>query len=209
MYIHATEEQQIEAIKGWWKKNGSSIITGVLIALIVVFGWRYWTQHKEAKAQQVSVAYQQILEALQKDEADVVESLGNNLVKDYSDTSYAALAALALAKVKLDQDDSDKAAEHLQWVIDHAKQQEVQQIARVRLANVRYSQGQYDAALAALDVDIAPTFSGMVEALKGDIYAAQGELDKARSAYQTALQLGTADQDQQLVQMKLNDLGAP
>lgn len=38
-----TEEQQIEAAKKWWKENGSSIVTGLMLGLAVLFGYRYWT----------------------------------------------------------------------------------------------------------------------------------------------------------------------
>ena len=31
-----TEEQQIDAIKQWWKENGSSIVTGVVLGLAVL-----------------------------------------------------------------------------------------------------------------------------------------------------------------------------
>ena len=40
-----TEEEQIEAIKQWWKKNGSSLLIGVGLALAIVFGWQAWQNH--------------------------------------------------------------------------------------------------------------------------------------------------------------------
>ena len=37
-----TEEEQLEAIKRWWKENGTSLIAGVAIAAAGVFGWNAW-----------------------------------------------------------------------------------------------------------------------------------------------------------------------
>ena len=39
-----TEEEQVEALKSWWKENGKSLIMGVVIAVAAVFGWRGWNQ---------------------------------------------------------------------------------------------------------------------------------------------------------------------
>ena len=41
-----TEEEQIEAIKRWWKKNGSSLLLGIALALAIVFGWQAWQNHQ-------------------------------------------------------------------------------------------------------------------------------------------------------------------
>jgi len=37
----STEDEQVEAIKKWWKENGTSLIVGVVLGLSVLFGWRY------------------------------------------------------------------------------------------------------------------------------------------------------------------------
>ena len=42
MDIHRTEEEQVEAIKTWWKANGTSVIVGVVLGVAVIFGVRYW-----------------------------------------------------------------------------------------------------------------------------------------------------------------------
>ncbi len=35
-----TEEEQIEAIKRWWKENGVSLLIGAAIAAAGVFAWK-------------------------------------------------------------------------------------------------------------------------------------------------------------------------
>jgi predicted negative regulator of RcsB-dependent stress response len=39
---YETDDEKVEAIKKWWKDNGISVATGVVIGLAVVFGWRAW-----------------------------------------------------------------------------------------------------------------------------------------------------------------------
>ena len=60
----ATEEQQVEAIKRFWKDNGTAIIIGAVLGLGGLWGWRYYSDSQlEAKAQ-ASVEYQQAVETL-------------------------------------------------------------------------------------------------------------------------------------------------
>lgn len=47
---HRTEEEQVAALKQWWKDNGNSLIIGVGLALAVVFGWKI--EGKETQTRQ-------------------------------------------------------------------------------------------------------------------------------------------------------------
>jgi predicted negative regulator of RcsB-dependent stress response len=38
--VYTTEDQQVEALKRWWKENAKSILLGVALGLAAVFGWR-------------------------------------------------------------------------------------------------------------------------------------------------------------------------
>ncbi|MEW8396328.1 MAG: tetratricopeptide repeat protein, partial [Candidatus Thiodiazotropha sp.] len=40
MSEYQTEEEQVEAIKRWWKENGTSVIAGLVIGLGGIFGWQ-------------------------------------------------------------------------------------------------------------------------------------------------------------------------
>ena len=40
--IELAEDEDLARAKAWWKENGSSIIGGVLIGTVVVFGYKYW-----------------------------------------------------------------------------------------------------------------------------------------------------------------------
>ena len=37
-----SEEEQLDAIKRWWKSNGTSLIIGVVVAAAGVFAWKAW-----------------------------------------------------------------------------------------------------------------------------------------------------------------------
>ena len=60
-----TEEQQLAAIKQWWKENGSSIVTGVVLGLAVLFGTRAWFAYQDRNAQSASNVFAVMMNALQ------------------------------------------------------------------------------------------------------------------------------------------------
>ena len=49
---YQTEEEQIEALKRWWKENGKSIIAGLVLGIGSIGGYRYW----QARLQSLSLS---------------------------------------------------------------------------------------------------------------------------------------------------------
>ena len=75
----------------------------------------------------------------------------------------------------------------LQWVVDHADEPELKEIARYRLAELLLNDKQYDEALKMLDAKHGEPFAGLYADLRGDALAAAGRTAEARAAYQDAL----------------------
>ena len=57
MDVYNTEEEQVQAIKKWWKENSLSIIAGIVIGASILGGYSYWNKNKQMQAQQASVIY--------------------------------------------------------------------------------------------------------------------------------------------------------
>ena len=66
MDVYNTEEEQVEAIKKWWNENGKSIIAGIIIGVIAIFGWRSYENHTAMQAKAASILYEQLLVASRK-----------------------------------------------------------------------------------------------------------------------------------------------
>ena len=61
MEIHATEEQQLEDLKKWWKENGRSITVGLVLGIGGVVGWTSWRAYDNAQAEKASIVYEQLV----------------------------------------------------------------------------------------------------------------------------------------------------
>ena len=64
MDANLTDEERLEVIKKWWRENGSSIITGVVLGLAVLFGSKAWFAYQDRKAETASNIYTTLIVAL-------------------------------------------------------------------------------------------------------------------------------------------------
>lgn len=208
-----TEEEQVEALKGWWKENGKSLLFMIAIALSAVFAWKTWQQKQLTDAENASITYQNLLDAVSGavnsgDEGQIVTSqhLAQQLKADYEKTEYARFAALLVAKVAVDQKDYTKALSELDWVLVHEPGSEMRNITLLRKARVYQAMGEFDKGLDTIKGLKDKEFSGSVYELKGDLLLASGESSGARDAYQQALKASESAGSNPLLNMKLEDL---
>ncbi len=202
-----TEEQQIEQLKRFWKEYGLSIVIGIVLALVIGFGWRYYRQYKIQQSQEASVIYQKVMISAMNGQTKIAEQSANILLKHYSRTPYAALTALYLAKRAVQQNKLDFAVTQLNWAIKHAYSEEFSQIARIRLARVYIAQNKAQIALSTLSHIDDQSFKGLIFDTMGDAYQQLGKTYKAKIAYLSALKnLSDSSVTRPLLQMKLNNL---
>ncbi len=218
---YATENEQLEAFKQWWKKNGT--LTSVALALIIagLIGAQWWRTQTVAQSEAASAEYQQLIQGLSKNDAQVVQQHAARIISQFGSTPYAPLAALALAKIKLEQGDKKAARTHLQWVLDNVNQPALESLARLRLAKIIFAEGEYPVALGLLNAGSSgdstdnqssftnnqSSFTADYEELKGDISLAMKNISEARAAYTKALAaLPENTQKRAQLQMKLNDV---
>jgi len=211
--VYTTEEEQIEAIKKWWKENWVSLLGGVMIGIGILVGGKYYLDSRHYHAEAASIEYETMVQAVSQNKTQDAETRAATLLGQYADTPYAGFAALTMAKIKSDANDLVAAKSHLRWAIENTSLQEVKQEALMRLARVYLAEKNFDDALAQLKLVTAKPYKIAVEELKGDIFVAKGETENARTAYSLALaelDLSAENSSSRLrnfLQMKLDDLG--
>ncbi len=198
------EEEQLERLKEWWRKNGKFVIAGLVIGLATVVGTRMWTDARNSAAEAASQQYEQLLGLVEQGDTAQAEQVAGTVFTEYSDTPYASLAKLMLARLKVEQGDLVAAEAFLRQVMDSAGQDEVRMIARLRLARVLLADGKTDAAWSVIESAGSTSAQADAEIIKGDINLAQGKRVEARASYERAMALGAGNP--RLLQMKLDDL---
>jgi FimV-like protein len=205
--VYESEREQLDALKKWWQQNGKAIIIGATLGLGSLIGWQQWQANTQAARESASLEYDVLLADLEKHNFQGVKDRGANILNKFQGTPYAALTALALAKVNVESGDLTAARAYLQQVIDQTDQPQLQHVARLRMAQLMLEEGQAQQALDLVkSVDVAG-FSSAYDELKGDIFAALGNVVEARSAYERAIASMDSAVDQSTIKMKLDDLG--
>lgn len=202
------EQEQLETFKAWWTQYGNLVImtvTACVLTIAAFQGWRYY-RHQQALA--AVTLYEQLTQAERAKDAKKVRGIAAQITDKYAATPYAAMSALAAARASFDTGDLAAARAQLQWVIDNAREEEVRDMARLRLAGVLLDEKKHAEALALVESKHLEAFSGRYADLKGDILAAQGKLAEARSAYQLAVDKSDAQSAYRaMIQAKLDALG--
>jgi predicted negative regulator of RcsB-dependent stress response len=202
------EQEQIDAIKGWWNDNGKLVmlvVIGCLLAIAAFQGWRYYRAQQSERAASL---YLQLSEAERAGDSKRVRDIAGQVIDRYGSSMYAGMAALAAAKASVATGETDDAKKRLQWAADNAKEEEMRDIARLRLAGVLLDEKKYDDALKLLNAKSGDAFALFYADLRGDVLSAQGKAADARAAYQQALEKSDpAGNYRRLVELKIDALG--
>ena len=207
MEIYETEEEQVEALKRWWKENSTSTIVGLAMGVIIILGWNYYQDHKKNEAAQASAIYDQLLKAEAENKKDAIDKLAERMQQQFKSTEYAVFSGLIQAKVKYQQGDA-VAAKQILTTIAAGSNKELSNIAKIRLVRLMLDAGEYEQGLQVInevDAKAASSYSSNYDELVGDLYVALDRLDEARTSYQNALRNG---QPSPLLQFKIDDLTA-
>jgi predicted negative regulator of RcsB-dependent stress response len=212
---HLTEEEQLETLKRWWADYGRSIIIGIVLAVAAYFGWQGWQNQQQQTREEASVLYQELIDvvvnaqSLSEQERAKAASIVGELKADYGKLLYAADAALLMAGVAVQQGDLEQAEQHLRWVLEQNTSEEMNLLARLRLAKVLYGQGEYQQALSLLEEASDPgAYVAAYAELRGDLLLTQNQPAEAKAAYQTALDQLLPEQNSRrdIIQMKLDNV---
>ncbi len=205
MSTYQTEEEQVEAIKSWWKENGKSVIGGIVLGFAIIGGWQGWQGYQRNQGEAASAYFDAMRQAARSDQQGKAIEDGKRLIGEYGGTAYASFAALELARLSYLGGEKAAAREHLQWVTESALDPAIREVARLRLAQLLLDINEVSALQALLAEPALPAFAGEFAILRGDLARQQGDQEAARQAYREALANGVGDE--QLLRMKLVDVG--
>jgi predicted negative regulator of RcsB-dependent stress response len=201
------EQEQLAELKAWWKQYGNLVLGTITAALLVFAGWNGWTWYQRSQSMEAAAYYETLQKAARMGDAKAAGDAAGTLLEKYSGTAYAPLAALLSAKAHYQAGDLKTARAQLQWVIDKARQEEVQAIARLRLAAVLLDENAHDDALKLLEGKPVAGFEALFSAMRGDILLAQKKPADARSAYKAAIEKASEPALREALRLKLDALG--
>ena len=206
--VYETEEEQIDAIKRWWKENGRSIILGFVLGIGGIGGFRYWQSNVEEQAKIASMHFEEVVALSAKDKKEFIVKV-DEVKTQHAGKSYADLSAFVAAKKLVEAKDYKAAKQQLEWVVQNSSHKSFENIARIRLVKIMLQLNETKAALDLIKDLNSTGFESTYAELRGDIYATLNEYAKSKSEYQLALnKLNSGDRRGAAIEMKSNNLPA-
>jgi len=201
------EQEQLAELKAWWKEHGGTVILGATLALAAFGAWNGWMWYQRSQAAQAAVLYDALQKAARANDLKAIRDTAGAILENFPRTAYAPLAALVSAKVQFQAGDPKTACAQLEWVVEHANNDQIRSIATLRLASVLLDDKEPDAALKVLEAKPHPGFEALYAMQRGDILASQKRRAEARAAYQAALEKAQPGAVRETLRLKLDALG--
>ena len=207
-HLDLEEQEQIDELKHFWTKWGAAL-TWMLIAVLMAYsawtGWQFW-QRKQAA--QSSVLYETVERAvLSSDQALVTRALADMQDK-FASATYTQHASLLGAKFFSDRQALDAAEKNLVWVKDHAGDEGLVALARLRLSALSMEAQKWEQAREWLKKPFPKAFEPLSLDRLGDIDLQEKKMEDAKTHFQQAWStMPERDEYRQLIEVKLASLG--
>ena len=195
-------------MRSWWSEYGGYVIFGIAAGALLLFGINYYQNSKLEAQLEASALYESLTNHVVDGNLDQAEVVAGELGTTFADTTYAAQAKLAIARLYMDKNRDQDAADALDALLQGSASEQLKQLARLRLARVLLYQDKAQEVVDLLEGQDAPGFAASYGEVLGDAYHALGRIAEAEAAYQAVLldPLSQGTIDQQLVQWKSLDL---
>ena len=205
-----SEKEQLEQIRAWWKEYGAYVIGGIVIGAGLIIGYNQYQSSKLEAQLEASIAYEELVGFVADGKLEEAEAIADEIATSYAETTYVGQSSLAMARLYMDKNRDQDAADALLSVVEGESDAEIKHLARLRLARIYLYQEKFEDVLALLSGQDNSAFAATYGELMGDAYAALGRVTEAEDAYQKVLndELGQVTLDRQLVQWKVLDLPA-
>jgi predicted negative regulator of RcsB-dependent stress response len=204
---YLTEQEQIQQLKNWIKQYGMTILLGILIALAITSGWRYWQSYHTKVLQHASAVYDEMIAMRAQNNTNGTITQARKLLRNYTKTPYADIAAFMLAREAVITKEYAEAIKQLNWVVEHSKNTSMRDIARIRAARILIAEKKPDEAINLLSQVQDKSFKGLADEVRGDALLAKKDVNAARKSYELALQgLPNAEVSRPILEMKFNNL---
>lgn len=206
---YLSEAEQWERFKAWLRSYIPWILGGVVVALAGLAAWNWWQDRQTSFGLEASARYEQMTDALQKNDPTRAKAIAAQLEKEFPSSPYVDQAHLFEARLAVEASDLPKADSLLRGIMDRTKDEQLALVARLRLARIQLAQNKADDALATLNGKPAGAFEARFHEVRGDVLFAKGDKPGALKEYLAALVGADARSvDSGSLQLKINDLKA-
>ena len=112
-----SEKEQIERMRVWWSDYGFYVVGGVVLGAAILFGLNYYRTEQVKAQEEASALYDALTEKVAGGDLEGAEVEAAELATAHGNSSYAAQSKLAMARLYMDKNRDQDAAEALQGLM--------------------------------------------------------------------------------------------
>ncbi len=207
-HLDLEEQEQLDDLKHFWNKYGpvlTWVMIGVLLAYSAWTGWQFWQRKQAAQA---SVLFETVERAvLSSDQALLTRAL-SDMQDKFASATYTHHASLMGARYFAEHDGAQAAQSNLIWVKDHASDEGLTALARLRLSALSMEEKKWEQAREWLKKPFPKAFEPLSLDRLGDIDLQEKKTEDAKSHFLQAWStMSERDEYRQLIEVKLASLG--
>lgn len=202
---YLTDEEKAEAIKKWWVDNGTAVVGGLVLGVAGLFGWNWWTDRQDARAEVASELYSMALAQVSAGQDTRASALASELTEKGRGTPYAAMGWTLVADIAVRQQQTERVIHALEQARTTTRDQGYRQALTLRLARHLVAAERLDEAETLLGEVTGDAFAGLRAEVRGDIARARGDAQRAREFY---LEARAAGNDTEFLRLKIDELSA-
>jgi len=207
-HLDLQEQEQVDALKSFWKQYGNLITWTLILALGGFAAWNGWNWYQRDQGVKAGAMFDELDRTVQASELDRSARIFADLQTRYPSTKWAAQGGLMVAKLQLDKGQPDAASASLKWVAEKSDDEGLKAIASLRLAGIELDAKRWDAALKAVDAANVKGFEALAADRRGDVLWAQGQPKEATASFLSAWKgMPESLEYRRVVEAKLNALG--
>ncbi len=204
MSSYLNDDEQVEALKDWWKENGRAVIIGAILGISSVIGWQGWDRYQTSQNENASILFSIMESQFSGNERNEGITSAKSLLETYPNTIYATFASFYLGKMYRELENYEVARTYLTLAVENASDSALSELAKLRLVRLLVEMQKFEEAELILTESFA-IFKGEFSEIIGDLAAKNNNFSKARQAYNRALSQGVDNAD--LLKMKIANLG--
>jgi len=198
---YLTDEEQLDKLRNWWQQNGLMLACAVVVSVIGVVGWRWYTEYRADQVAGASDLYADYLAA----EGAERDNIATTLAREFPESTYQVLVLLRESQERIVAEDVEGAEVQLKKALSVASDDILADVVRLRLARVLQQLEHTDEALSTLGQVNSLGMRSQVQELKGDIHMVRGERAAAHEAYAAALAEAGEGAQRPILKMKVAD----
>ena len=145
------EQEQLDAIKSFWKQYGNLITWTLILVLGAFAAWNGWNWYQRDQGIKAGAMFDELDRSVQSGDVERSAKIFSDLQARYPAAQWTAQGGLMLARLQIEKGQGDAATQVLRWVVDKSKDEGLRALAALRWAGIELDAKRWDEALKALD----------------------------------------------------------